>query len=436
MLGFYNTNSNNMYMNQNYGYGQSVMNPYQQQSSLFGGYSNGYSNYQQPSYDANSMLFSMLNSLLPLMLGQFSNRQPVQSPFATTIPATNTISNSITGNSGQNNILNSIFGNLFNNSASVATTVAPVVPATSAISNVIADNSGQNNIFNTIINILLNSPITTATTEKTPVEIYQEDIIVESSATGDPHFAINGQQSFDFQGKNEGLYKMLDNSDIALNAKFTGGGEGAATIINSQNLEFKKAGINLVSHADGKFEILQNGEELGDETNYNTDETVIKLLKDNDISISKEGIALTTTYGKRSLTQNLNGGNIDNVKDVLMKGDTGLLSQTVGAIDDDKDGKTQMKIDINKDGKVDEKDTMNYSIKDQFMVHTKCEGNSSAPITPEIEAAIKKDIEAGIKEGSAVKGFSAEHGYDARQWNEYLGAKLYTLKEDELLTAK
>ena len=105
MLSFYNTNYNNMYTNQNYGYGQSVMNPYQQQSSLFGGYQTGYE--QQSSYDANSML----NSLLPLIMGLFSNRQAVQQPV------TSSISNSITGNSGQNNILNSIFNNLLNSQA-------------------------------------------------------------------------------------------------------------------------------------------------------------------------------------------------------------------------------------------------------------------------------------------------------------------------------
>ena len=174
MLGFYNTNYNNSYLSQNqnygyqnYGYGQSVMNPYQQQSSLFG----GYSNYQQPANNMNSMLISMLNSLLPSLLGLFSNRQAVQQP------ATSTISNSITGNSGQNNILNSIFGNLFNNSASVATTVpvtttvASTVPATGTISNAITGNSGQNNIYNTIINVLLNSQA-----GKTPVTIDEETI--------------------------------------------------------------------------------------------------------------------------------------------------------------------------------------------------------------------------------------------------------------------
>ena len=59
MIGF-NTNSNNMYINQNYSYGQ---NP-----------------YQQPAFDANFMMLSMINSILPVMLGAISNPQPVQQP--------------------------------------------------------------------------------------------------------------------------------------------------------------------------------------------------------------------------------------------------------------------------------------------------------------------------------------------------------------------
>ncbi|HBG49403.1 MAG TPA: hypothetical protein DDW90_07880 [Cyanobacteria bacterium UBA9971] len=407
MLGF-NTTSNNMYINQNYGYGQSVMNPYQQQSLLFTG--DQYAKWQQQqqqqqqsllftgdqpyrlqqtSYDPNYMILSMLNSILPTMLGLITNQRPVQQPVIQQ---------------------------------------PPIIQQ--------PQQSSSSGFLQQLIMMLLQNILGSgsATTGLTPVEVYNED--VEVSAWGDPHFAINGQQAFDFQGKNEGLYKMLDNSDIALNAKFAGGGEGAATIIKDQNLEFKQAGINLVSHANGTFEILQDGKEIADETTYNKDEKVIELLKEKDISISKEGNVLTAKHGKRSLSQKLNGGNIDNVKDVLMKGDEGLLTQTVGAIDTDKDGTTKLGTDLNKDGKIDEKDDLKYDLKDQFMVHTAAQANSSAPITPEIEAAIKKDIEAGIKAGSAVKGFSTEHGYDARQWNEYLGAKLYTVKEDELLTAK
>jgi len=63
MLGF-NTNSNNMYINQNYGYAQNVSNPYQ----------------QQPAFDANFMMLSMINSILPVMLGAIGNQQSIQRP--------------------------------------------------------------------------------------------------------------------------------------------------------------------------------------------------------------------------------------------------------------------------------------------------------------------------------------------------------------------
>jgi len=389
MLGIYNQNFNNMYINQNYGYGTSTNSAYQQSSAIFNGYSGGFQ--QQQTGDMNFMMLSMISSLLPMMLGLLGSQQPIQQPQVPT-------------------------------KRPPVATKQPQQKSSSAF-------------LQQLVMTLLKEVLKPGTTGKKPVEVYQEDVTVDSSATGDPHFGINGQQSFDFQGKNNGLYKMLNNSDIALSAKFNGGGEGAATIINSQNLEFKDSNINLVTHADGKFEILQNGEKVGDQTNYNTDKKVIDLLKNNNINLKLEGKVLTTTHGKRTLAQSLNGGNIDNISDTLMKGDTGLLSQTVGAIDADNDGKTKMTVDINKDGKVDEKDTLNYEIKNQFMVHTAAQATSSAKITPEIEAAIKKDIQAGIEKGSAVKGFSTEHGYDARQWNEYLGAKLYTIEKDKHLAA-
>ena len=426
MLGLY-TNSNNMYVNQNYGYGQSTYNPYQQQSSLFSGYSTGYANnytngytnnyssgYGQQNSNMSSMLLSILSALLPSLLGMFGNTQAVQQPYATN-----------NANYGQNNIFNSLLGSMFGGTQAVQQPYT-----TNNASTVINGNSGQNNIYNTIINLILNSD----KAGKTPLEVYNEDVTVQ--ATGDPHFAVNGQQAFDFQGQNDGMYKMLDNSDISLNAKFAGGGEGTPTIIKDQNLSFKDSDINVVSHANGNFEILQNGEKIADQTNYNTDKEVIDLLKENDITITKEGNILTTKHAGRTLEQRLNGGNIDNTNDTLMKGDEGLLTQGIGAIDDDKDGTTKMSVDVNKDGVVDDKDTLTYSAKDQFMVHTECAASSCATITPEIEEAIKKDIAAGAKLGSVAKGFSADHGYDARQWNEYIGAKLYTVKEDELLTAK
>jgi len=138
MLGLYTNFNNNTYLNQNYsnqnyGYGQSAMNPYQQQSNFFGGYQAGYQ--QQPACDMNSMLFSILNSLLPLMLGFLGNKQPAQQQPA----------------------------------ANQQLSVASTLPITNNASTVINGNSGQNNIFNTIINIILNSG-------KTPVSVDEETV--------------------------------------------------------------------------------------------------------------------------------------------------------------------------------------------------------------------------------------------------------------------
>ena len=150
MLGLYTNFNNNTYLNQNYGnqnygYGQSVMNPYQQQSSFFGGYQSvqnyGYAQnvmnpyQQQPACDMNSMLFSIINSLLPAMFGLLGNSQSVQRPVAQQPP------------------------------------VASTVPVTSNVINVVNGNSSQNNIFNTIINIILNS-----SSGKTPVTIDEETV--------------------------------------------------------------------------------------------------------------------------------------------------------------------------------------------------------------------------------------------------------------------
>ena len=226
---------------------------------------------------------------------------------------------------------------------------------------------------------------------------------------------------------------MLDNKDVSLNAKFSGGGDGSAKTIKEQDLEFKGTGINLVTHGDGKFEVLQNGKQIGNETNYNKDQSVIDTLKKNDITLSQDSNVLKAVHGDRSLSQQFNGGYINDINEKLMDGDKGLLSQTIGAIDTNKDGITQMTTDINKDGKVDANDTINYDLRNQFMVKSSIAGSSSTTITPAIQAAIEKDYKAGLAQGSAVKGFNTNNGYDERQWNEYIGAKLYSINSDSLL---
>jgi len=268
----------------------------------------------------------------------------------------------------------------------------------------------------------------------TPLEYYQDDIDISSKAVGDPHFQIANKQAFDFQGKDGGLYKMLDNKDISFNAKFSVAGEGHSKYITEQNLDFKKENVNIVSHAGGKFEIYQDGKQIADQTNYKTDDKTSKVLKDAGIELDFSNNVLTTTYQKRVIKQSLNGANIDNTGDTLMKGDKGLLTQTIGALDTDLNGETDSVIDVNKDGKVDNKDILKYDTANQYMIFTPASATTCGQVSDEIKEKIEKDITAGKAKGSAVLGYSKDHGYSAQQWNEYLGQKLYSVTKDEFLT--
>jgi hypothetical protein len=254
-----------------------------------------------------------------------------------------------------------------------------------------------------------------------------------AGASGDPHFNLAGKQSFDFQGENNGLYNMLDNDDISLIAKFANYGTGGAKIMKDQDLEFKDEGINLVTHSNGSFEIFNYGEKIGNQTNYNTDVNLINLLKENDISLSLQKNILTTVHGNRKISQQMNGSYMNNSNNTLMKGDNGLLSQVVGALDNNADGNTSGIIDVNKDGKIDNNDQLKYDLSNQSMVHTYCAGSKCETITAEVESKILNDFYAGLAQGSAVKGFSTAHGYSARQWNEYVGEKLFTVNSDNFL---
>jgi hypothetical protein len=395
MLGIYNQNlNNNMFINQNYGYGAPVTNSYQQPASIFGGFGGYQQQQQQPAFDFSSLIGLLFSSIL----GQGFNQQSA-SPFSAAFPGVN-IDNASTGKS-----VNTGLG-----SFSLKPSQVP----------------SQTGIWDQLLSILGED-----VKSSKPLDVYQEDVEVTTKATGDPHFAVGDKYTFDFQGKNNGQYKMLENNDVSLNAKFADSGNDAR-IIHDQNLQFKDSGINVVSHSGGTFEILKNGQKIGDQTNYNKDQKVIDALKQSDIKLNFDNNVLKTTHGKRTLEQTLKAGNIDNTGDTLMKGDKGLLTQAVGAADSDHDGQATGLIDVNKDGKVDDKDILKYDAKNQFMVDGK---GVAAAITPEIEAAIKKDITEGLKQGSVVKGFSASHGYSAMQWNEYVGGKLYSIDNDKYLAA-
>ncbi len=129
----------------------------------------------------------------------------------------------------------------------------------------------------------------------------------------------------------------------------------------------------------------------------------------------------------------MNGAYMNNTDNNLFKGDTGLLSQVVGAADNDADGNTVGVVDVNKDGKVDNNDILKYDLNNQAIVRSGY--GAAGTMSQAIKDAIEKDYQSGLAQGSAVKGYSTTHGYNAIQWNEYIGEKLFTVSSDKFLTA-
>ncbi len=351
-----------------------------------------YGNYQQPQNNYNSLFGLLLSSLL-----------------------------------GQSNSSQSLFGNTYQN------TNTTIYNTGCAYTNQTNNNNNKAGLASLLPKLLMGLLFSKLLKGNNPLEFYQDDIDVCTQAWGDPHFAIGGQQAFDFQGKDGGLYNLLENTDMKMTAKFSTTGDGNSKWITDQELTFKDSDISIVSHADKTFEVMKDGKKIADQTNYKTDKTAKKLLKDKDISLEFEENILTVKHANRTLKQHIHGGSIDNTSDTLMKYDTGLLTQTIGANDSDHDGKANSLIDVNKDGTVDDKDVLNYEVARQVMVFTPMSAKSCETITENVEAAIKKDILAGKEQGSIVKGFAEGHGYSAQQWNEYLGEKLYGVKKAEYL---
>ncbi len=236
-------------------------------------------------------------------------------------------------------------------------------------------------------------------------------------AWGDPHFELNGTQSFDFMGEIGGEYNMLDNNDITLIGKFGKYNNSGATIISEQNLEFDRTDINVVSHSDSTFEIYYKGEKIGDQTNYNTNADVIEKLDFFNIDLSFDKNVLTTDYNGRHLEQEMNGSYMNNRSVTRGVGDTGLLSQTAGALD--KDGNIDGVSTVNNQ-------TYNYDLANQAMVNTSVSGTKGT-VNESLKAIILADYEAGLAQGSAIKGYNTSHGYNNRQWNEVIGAKLFSV---------
>jgi hypothetical protein len=313
----------------------------------------------------------------------------------------------------------------------------PIIIAPPVVQQPAQENTNNNN--NSKMMDMFKMMIQLVTGDKLPdKKITVDDIMeyLETGSWGDPHFTANGEQAFDFMGQKGETYKMLDNKDVSLTAKFGDFKKGDAneTVVTDQNLKFKDTNLNIVSHAGGKFEIYQNGKKVADQTNLK-DENVQKILKENKIDLTYENDTLTAKHGNRVISQKLiderGDGSIDNVKDTLAESDTGLLTQTAGALDDNFDGKTTMKTDVNKDGKIDDNDVLTYNVGNQAMVHSEMLAKAD-PITDKVKAALEKDFATGKSQGSLAKGFNASHGYTAAQWNEYVGAKQFAVTDKYL----
>ncbi|OGI04322.1 MAG: hypothetical protein A2104_05075 [Candidatus Melainabacteria bacterium GWF2_32_7] len=243
--------------------------------------------------------------------------------------------------------------------------------------NVNIDNSTD--ITNNIINIInSNNNNNNNNNDDAPIDppVYADEAAL-TRAWGDPHFQLKLDENkkencFDFQGKSDTVYSMLDNEDLSLNAKFSDGEDLNARYITDQNLELKGTGINVVSHKGGAYEIYNNGAQI-DEND--------PALQQAGASVKYENSALTVDYKERQIVQKLSRNEIEDQIEVKY-GDKGILSQLVGSIDNDDnktDGVTKFNYDINKDDKVDENDVLHYEAASQAMVRSGISG-IAAPV--------------------------------------------------------
>jgi len=295
----------------------------------------------------------------------------------------------------------------------------------------------------------LNQSLFSANSGKTPISVDEETVNVTTKSGGDPHFYLADAKSgnvnkvaYDFQGVSNGNYSLLDNSDVSVNARFIDGysaeaaklgvsGADVQRVMGDMDLNIKNTGINVVSHNNGKFEIFENGKKIADQTNYKDVQDKLKAKGITLESGKKANAIVSISYGDRNIDMFKSHGGMW-LGTNRMTEDKGLNEQTYGALDTDHDGNAKALMDVNQDGKVDDSDNIKYNIKNQLMVNGY---GSAAEITDEIEAAIKKDIKAGLAKGAAIKGYSTEHGYSAMQWNEYVGRKAFTVEDKFLQTA-
>ena len=203
---------------------------------------------------------------------------------------------------------------------------------------------------------------------------------VKTRTWGDPHFNLKGGKTdiyaFDFQGRNDTVYNMIDNGDFSIKALFSDTEDGKARFIAKQDTEFKGTGINIVTSGDN-FVIYKDDEVIADKSNF---KDVQSTLEENGIDLSFSKNNLVISYEGRQIIQQLKGGHVDNFVSITSE-DTGLLTQTVGALDNDDnpfDGKIE--IDLNEDGEISENEILFYNPDEQVMVKQKTNIGISAPV--------------------------------------------------------
>jgi|GEM_PF-5285532 len=304
---------------------------------------------------------------------------------------------------------------------------------------------GNNSGFNTtsIWNNLFSGGVP-GNFNQTEISVIPKDTGLDAMSWGDPHFDLNGKRAFDFIGKHNSEYKILDNSDVSINARFVDGksedaknleiaGTDIKTVIGDENITFKGTGINIVARNDKSFDVYKHGKKIADESNYKdvADELEAAGIKINNSEKNKTNYEfINIEYKGRTISVGGTHGGIMNNVD-LKEGDRGLQAQTAGALDqDDKknDGKTTGVFDINKDGKIDDKDVLNYNLNEQVFKHTNYERkyDFEVNLTDEAKAAIRRDIREG--NGPLVSRFTGK-GYSEAQWNEYLGHNLFSTND-------
>lgn len=203
---------------------------------------------------------------------------------------------------------------------------------------------------------------------------------VQTRTWGDPHFNLKGENidmyAFDFQGRNDTVYNMIDNEDFGIKALFSDTEDGKARFISEQNTEFKNTDINIVTSGND-FVIYKNNEKIADKSNFGD---VKDILEENGIDLDYSDNTLVLSYNGREITQKLNDNYVDNYVSIT-SADTGLLTQTVGTLDNDEnpfDGRIE--IDLNNDGVISENEILFYNPDAQVMTKQKTNIGISAPV--------------------------------------------------------